>query len=86
MNFKKVHPEGIAGAILRLASDDLAGHVSGQTITIAGGMEGRVFFAADETDSGERYSSTDLRKVSVFFRSSFLPTGKGIEPSFRAGK
>jgi NAD(P)-dependent dehydrogenase (short-subunit alcohol dehydrogenase family) len=38
----------IAGAILYLASDKLAGHVSGQTITVAGGMEGRVLFTQKE--------------------------------------
>ncbi|MGY5864643.1 MAG: SDR family oxidoreductase [Candidatus Thorarchaeota archaeon] len=43
--------EDIAGAILYLASDNLAGHVSGQTITVAGGMEGRVLFTPDEIDS-----------------------------------
>ncbi|MHA2026681.1 MAG: SDR family NAD(P)-dependent oxidoreductase [Candidatus Thorarchaeota archaeon] len=42
--------EDIAGAILYLASDNLAGHVSGQTITVAGGMEGRVLFTPDEID------------------------------------
>ncbi len=41
-------PSDIAHAILYLASDTLAGHVSGQTITVAGGMEGRVLFSSDE--------------------------------------
>jgi NAD(P)-dependent dehydrogenase (short-subunit alcohol dehydrogenase family) len=48
---KTAVPEDIAGAILYLASDKLAGHVSGQTITVAGGMEGRVLFTPDEADS-----------------------------------
>jgi NAD(P)-dependent dehydrogenase (short-subunit alcohol dehydrogenase family) len=48
---KTAVPEDIAGAILFLASDKLAGHVSGQTITVAGGMEGRVLFTPDEVDS-----------------------------------
>ena len=46
-------PEDIAGAILYLASDKLAGHVSGQTITVAGGMEGRVLYTQEEIDSVE---------------------------------
>ncbi|MBY8997129.1 MAG: SDR family oxidoreductase [Candidatus Thorarchaeota archaeon] len=50
---KTAVPEDIAGAILYLASDKLAGHVSGQTITIAGGMEGRVLFTQDEVDLSE---------------------------------
>ncbi|MFW9767254.1 MAG: SDR family NAD(P)-dependent oxidoreductase [Candidatus Thorarchaeota archaeon] len=48
---KTAVPEDIAGAILYLASDKLAGHVSGQTITVAGGMEGRVLFTLEEVDS-----------------------------------
>ena len=39
----------IANAIIYLSSDKLSGHVSGQTLTIAGGMEGRVLFSPDET-------------------------------------
>lgn len=34
-------PEDIAHAILYLASDRISGHVSGQRVTVAGGMEGR---------------------------------------------
>lgn len=41
-------PSDIANAILYLASDTLAGLVSGQTITVAGGMEGRVSFSKDD--------------------------------------
>ena len=47
---KTAMPKDIAGAILYLASDELAGHVSGQTITVAGGMEGRVLFTQEEVD------------------------------------
>lgn len=32
----------VAHAVIFLASDDLAGHVTGEIITVAGGMEGRV--------------------------------------------
>ncbi len=35
-------PEDMANAIVWLASDRLAGHVSGQVLTVAGGMEGRL--------------------------------------------
>jgi hypothetical protein len=36
--------------IVFLASDKLSGHLNGQSITIAGGMEGRVLFLPDEID------------------------------------
>ena len=47
-------PQDIATMTVFLASDALSGHISGQEITIAGGMEGRVLFTPDEIDI-ERY-------------------------------
>lgn len=37
-------PEDIARTIVFLASDRLAGHITGQTLTVAGGMEGRLLW------------------------------------------
>lgn len=39
---KVAQPEDVARQIVVLASDALSGHVTGQVVTIAGGMEGRV--------------------------------------------
>jgi 3-oxoacyl-[acyl-carrier protein] reductase len=39
---KVARPEDVARQIVVLASDELSGHVTGQVITVAGGMEGRV--------------------------------------------
>jgi len=50
---KTATPQDISSAIVYLASDVLAGHVSGQTINVAGGMEGRVLFTAREIESSE---------------------------------
>jgi len=47
---KVASAKDIANTILYLASDRLSGHVSGQTINVAGGMEGRVLFTQDEID------------------------------------
>ncbi len=47
---KVASAKDIANTILSLASDRLSGHVSGQTINVAGGMEGRVLFTHDEID------------------------------------
>ncbi len=47
---KVARPEDVAAAIVYLASPRLAGHVSGQVLTVAGGMEGRLLYAADEVD------------------------------------
>jgi 3-oxoacyl-[acyl-carrier protein] reductase len=39
---KVARPEDVARQVVVLASDELSGHVSGQVVTVAGGMEGRV--------------------------------------------
>jgi 3-oxoacyl-[acyl-carrier protein] reductase len=39
---KVAQPEDVAAQVVVLASDVLSGHVSGQVVTVAGGMEGRV--------------------------------------------
>src|SRR5437870_4049731 len=45
MALKKVaRPEDIASAVVFFASDLLAGHITGETIVIAGGMEGRLLW------------------------------------------
>src|SRR5829696_222040 len=38
---KVAQPEDVAAAVVYLASDVLSGHVTGQVLTVAGGMEGR---------------------------------------------
>jgi 3-oxoacyl-[acyl-carrier protein] reductase len=48
MPLRKVgRPEDVAGQVVILASDELSGHVTGQVVTVAGGMEGRIL----ETDA-----------------------------------
>jgi 3-oxoacyl-[acyl-carrier protein] reductase len=43
---KVAQPDDIARQVVVLASDELSGHVTGQVITVAGGMEGRVIHDA----------------------------------------
>jgi 3-oxoacyl-[acyl-carrier protein] reductase len=43
MPLKKIaHAEDVARQVVVLASDELSGHVTGQIVTVAGGMEGRL--------------------------------------------
>jgi 3-oxoacyl-[acyl-carrier protein] reductase len=42
---KVARPEDVARQVVVLASDELSGHVTGQVVTVAGGMEGRVLHA-----------------------------------------
>jgi 3-oxoacyl-[acyl-carrier protein] reductase len=39
---KVAQPEDVARQIVALASDEISGHVTGQIVVVAGGMEGRV--------------------------------------------
>ncbi len=39
---KVAQPEDVARQIVALASDEISGHVTGQVVTVAGGMEGRL--------------------------------------------
>ena len=39
---KVAQPEDVAAQVVVLASDTLSGHVTGQLVTVAGGLEGRV--------------------------------------------
>ncbi len=39
---KVARPEDVARQVVVLASDELSGHVTGQVVTVAGGMEGRI--------------------------------------------
>jgi 3-oxoacyl-[acyl-carrier protein] reductase len=43
---KVARPEDVARQVVVLASDELSGHVTGQVVTVAGGMEGRVLHDA----------------------------------------
>ena len=43
MSLKKMgKPEDVAAQVMVLASDSISGHISGQVVTVAGGMEGRI--------------------------------------------
>ena len=43
-------PEDVAGAAVFLSADRLSGHITGQTLIIAGGMEGRVLWPYAESE------------------------------------
>ena len=52
---KIANPEDIARIIAVIASDKVSNHISGQIITVAGGMEGRVLFEDDKIDLSKAY-------------------------------
>jgi 3-oxoacyl-[acyl-carrier protein] reductase len=47
---KIARPDDVAAAVVFLASDALAGQITGQILTVAGGMEGRLLWRPDEID------------------------------------
>lgn len=46
-------PQDVASAILFLASSRLSGHMTGEVLTVAGGMEGRLLYREEEIDIPE---------------------------------
>ncbi len=48
---KIARPDDMANAAVFLSSDKLAGHITGQTLVIAGGMEGRQLWQPGEIDT-----------------------------------
>jgi 3-oxoacyl-[acyl-carrier protein] reductase len=48
---KIARPRDVAMAAVFLASDRLAGHITGQVIPVSGGMEGRVLYQPEEIDT-----------------------------------
>lgn len=48
---KIARPDDIASAVVFLSSDALAGHITGQALVVAGGMEGRMLWQPEELDS-----------------------------------
>ena len=49
--------EDIARAVVVLASDELSGHITGELVTVAGGMEGRTIHDARMSRFDERLAS-----------------------------
>ena len=49
---KVAPPEDVARQVVVLASDELSGHVTGQVVTVAGGMEGRVLHENERPSAG----------------------------------
>ena len=47
---KIARPADMANSVVFLASDRLAGHITGQTLVVAGGMEGRMLWQPGEID------------------------------------
>ena len=52
---KIAEAEDVANIIAILASDKVSGHISGEIITIAGGMEGRALHLPEEIDFSKAY-------------------------------
>jgi 3-oxoacyl-[acyl-carrier protein] reductase len=39
---KVAQPDDVARQVVALASDEVSGHVTGEVVSVAGGMEGRI--------------------------------------------
>ena len=76
---KVAEPEDVARQIVVLASDELSGHVTGQVVTVAGGMEGRVLHAARRPPRGWRAPSR-AAAVRVLADDRLAPPGADAAP------
>ena len=65
---KVASPEDVAAQVVVLASDEISGHVTGQIVTVAGGMEGRPSSTTEEAPMSDspagRTRSTPTRRRS----------------------
>ena len=66
---KVAQPEDVAAQVVVLASDALSGHVTGQVVVVAGGMEGRLVHA----DRGADMTDSTGRKAVNAHTTPFLP-------------
>ncbi|MGQ4833828.1 MAG: SDR family NAD(P)-dependent oxidoreductase [Candidatus Asgardarchaeia archaeon] len=57
---KVARPEEVARIIAVIASDKVSSHISGEIITVSGGMEGRVLFNDEEIDSSKVLINRDI--------------------------
>ena len=62
---KVAQPEDVAAQVVVLASDVLSGHVTGQIVTVAGGMEGRVLRERPTAGRGPPSKAPSRRMIAV---------------------
>ena len=77
---KIAKPEDVARAMVFLASHRTAGHISGECLSVDGGMEGRVVWKKEEVMSGTQSTTTSsiMEKAQSIIQPSLspLPTRK----------
>lgn len=76
---KIAKPTDVARAAAFLASHRAAGHISGQCISVDGGMEGRIVWSEEEIE-GQSTPTTEIKSTSVD-DSATKPTQEPVAPA-----
>ena len=73
---KIAQPEDVARAMAFLASHRAAGHISGECLSVDGGMEGRVVWKQDDAIKPAQFSTTStvMEKAQSILPASIIPS------------
>ncbi|KAH6639754.1 polysaccharide deacetylase family protein-like protein [Boeremia exigua] len=79
---KIAQPTDVARAAAFLASHRAAGHISGQCISVDGGMEGRIVWSNEEIEASQSTKDSNIASLSrsEAIQSHTLPPSTSIEP------
>ena len=69
---KIAQPDDVARAMAFLASHKAAGHITGECLSVDGGMEGRVVWKADEVTKTSFASASIMEKAQSFIPASIM--------------
>lgn len=71
---KIAQPEDVARTMVFLASHRVAGHISGECLSVDGGMEGRVVWSEKEVNSASHaFKAEETRSLSILPQSTIPP-------------
>ena len=77
---KVARPEDVAAQVVALASDEISGHVTGQVVVVAGGMEGRTLHERlklrEAGPTTRRLHTTADPGLELPIKGSALPRGR----------
>lgn len=77
---KIARPEDVARAMAFLASHRAAGHISGECISVDGGMEGRIVWLEELVESSLSTTSTIAKETEVLPSVSSIPSHVSLPP------
>ena len=80
---KVASADDIARAVVVLASDELSGHITGELVTVAGGMEGRTLHRMRRRRPRGRRRGSSRRMIAVSPREESVPGSAARDATLR---